>query len=449
MVTALEARDRYLADYDRWSAELPAAKQEWIQRLRAEAVERFGKIGFPSARNEDWKYTSIAPLLSVSFARAAAADAGLDRSRLDQALAGLPSLSGSELLVFVNGRFNSSLSRLSEEGGLRLDSLANAFDDCPELLAEQLGGYLEPGHAFAELNSAFVEDGYVVRVGEGVGADQPVHVLFFSTAAAEPQLCHPRNLIVVADGGSATVVEHFAGDSGAGYFTNAVTEISLGRDSRLRHLRYQDESREAFHIGRVQVHQQAASAFSSHVISRGARLSRTEVSVRLAGESAECDLLGLYTLGGRQHADHHTTVDHAVAHTSSRELYKGIVDERARGVFSGRVIVRENAQQIVAEQNNRNLLLSGKAVVQTRPQLEIYADDVRCSHGAAVGRLDPEAMFYLRQRGIGLNEARAMLTRGFGREALAPIRPEALAADLEACCLAGLGAAEYQRGDLA
>jgi Fe-S cluster assembly protein SufD len=235
--------------------------------------------------------------------------------------------------------------------------------------------------------------------------------------------------------------------------TNAVTEIALGRDSSLEHAKIQQESDEGYHVHRIEVRQEKGSALRSHAIALGAALSRTELTTLLAGEGAECRLYGLYVAGGRRHVDHHTTIDHAVARTTSRELYKGILDDNARGVFTGKVYVRPDAQQVSAEQSNRNLLLAEGAVVETRPQLEIYADDVKCTHGATVGRLDEDALFYMRQRGIDPAQARSLLTYAFGSEVLETLSLPALRRSLERAVLARLagadGSLEAIEGDMA
>jgi Fe-S cluster assembly protein SufD len=240
--------------------------------------------------------------------------------------------------------------------------------------------------------------------------------LYFAAGGASPCTIHPRTTVVAERGASATLVEHFAGDGSAPTLTNAVTNVYLEENSQLEHVKIQREAAESFHVKRVAVRQDRASRYRSLSVAFGARLSRTEISVELAGEGAECDLNGLYLMDGDRHADHHTIIDHAVPHTTSRELYKGVLDGRSRGVFTGRVLVRRDAQQVSADQTNRNLILNEGAVADTRPQLEIYADDVRCSHGATVGRLDDEALFYLRQRGLDSNEARRLLTYAFASD---------------------------------
>jgi Fe-S cluster assembly protein SufD len=236
---------------------------------------------------------------------------------------------------------------------------------------------------------------------------------------------------VAEEGASARIVEHWIGEPDARYLANGVTEIVLGRDSSLEHVKLQRESGEAFHVQRIQVRQERGSSLRSHAIALGAAVSRTEITTVLAGEGAECSLYGLYVMDGRRHVDHHTTIDHSVPRTTSREVYKGILDDRSRGVFTGKVFVRKDAQQTSAEQTNRNLLLAEGAVVETRPQLEIYADDVKCTHGAAVGRLDEDALFYMRQRGIDLAQARTLLTYAFASEVLESLGVRKLCRDVE------------------
>jgi len=421
VATATQARDGWLADFDRLSAGLPAANGPWLGELRRHGIDRFADLGFPGPKNEDWKYTSVGGLLkvphhpSVDLAPKAALAAA--RAAVEQVAA----IDDGPVLAFVGGRFVADLSRLAgaDAKGVRVASLRSLLAEDPELLAEHLGKYAHvDAHAFAALNTAFLTDGAAIFVAPGCGSNAPIHLVFVSPAASDPSATHPRNLIVGSAGASLCVVEHYVGEDGASNLTNAVTEIALGRDATCAHYKVQREAADAYHVHRIEVRQETGSSFTSHSLAFGAGWSRTEIATILGGERAECALYGLYLGSGDQHVDHHTTIDHAVARTRSRELYKGVLDERARGVFTGKVLVRRDAQQISAEQSNKNLLLSDGAVVETRPQLEIYADDVRCSHGAAIGRLDDNMLFYLRQRGIGLADARALLTYGFGSEVI-------------------------------
>jgi len=452
MSTALKAREGYLAEFDRARPALGAADRGWLDEQRGLAIARFADLGFPAASNEDWKYTGVGPIVKAPFERVARDHVSFDAARVEAAVERAAGTGDATVLVFVDGHFVADLSRLDavgeQAGGARLSSLLAAIENDHESLRGHLGKYLDSSaHGFAALNAAFVEDGAFVHIPRGMHHDRPIHLVFVSGPggqggeSARRTMSHPRNVIVAEAGSTAQVVEHYVGGESGEYFTNAATEIYVGENAKVAHCKVQAESAGAFHVHRVQAYQERNASFASHAVALGAALSRTEIHTVLAAEGAECGLDGLYVLGGRQHADHHTTVDHAAPHTSSRELYKGIVDDRARGVFTGKVLVRRDAQQIEAEQTNKNLLLADGASVETRPQLEIYADDVKCSHGAAIGQLDEKALFYMRQRGLDERQARSLLTYGFGSEVLATLGDDELRARLEQAVLSRIGAA--------
>ncbi|PYU93499.1 MAG: Fe-S cluster assembly protein SufD [Acidobacteria bacterium] len=327
-------------------------------------------------------------------------------------------------LVFLNGHFSQELSspgKLPE--GVKAGSLASALDSDGGLLEEHLARYASyRRNAFTALNTAFVEDGAFVYLPKDAVVKEPIHLLFLSTASKDPAVCHPRNLIVAGSSAQATVIESYAGLEGGVYFTNAVTEIVTGEQSRIDHTRLQRESERAFHVATMEVSQHRDSAFASRSISIGGKLVRNDLNVLLNGEGCDCTLDGLYFAGGEQHVDNHTTIDHAKPHCSSRELYKGILDGKSTGVFNGKIIVRKDAQKTDARQTNNNLLLSEESLINTKPQLEILADDVKCTHGATIGQLDVEALFYLRTRGIGDAAARSLLTYAFASEIIGRIR---------------------------
>jgi Fe-S cluster assembly protein SufD len=352
------------------------------------------------------------------------------------------------LLVFVDGCFRASLSRLGAGNGIGLASLRERLAGAPASLEPWIGRFLPlAGHGFTALNTAFLDDGAVIEIADGAIAEAPVHVVYLSTARQRPFVAHPRNLIVAGAGSSALVVEHYVGEAGARHLTNAVSEIALARGAALGHVRVQDESHAAFHVARVQVEQAEDSCFFSHAFGFGAALSRTEIAVKLAGEEAECNLAGLYAVDGSRHVDHHLMVDHARPRTRSRQLYKGVLEDSSRGVFTGRVVVRAGSQKIKATQSNASLLLGRGAVAETRPQLEIYADDVVCNHGATIGRLSDDALFYLLSRGIDPREARRILVSGFAAEVVDGVAEQALRSALTETVAARIG--ELGRGSLA
>jgi Fe-S cluster assembly protein SufD len=309
---------------------------------------------------------------------------------------------------------------------VRVDSLARVLHAEPALLERRLGRVLREGNAFAALNTAFLEDGAVVIVPAGVALEAPIHVVHHSTVTGAPSVAHPRVLVVAGRNSQSTIVESYGGPAGETYFTNAVTEIALEDGAIVDHYKIQREGQAAFHMATLAVSQGRDARFSSHGITIGGALSRQEVDQRFTGEGGECVLGGLFLISRTQLADTHTRVEHAVPHCSSRQLYKGIVDGQARGVFVGRIYVAKDAQKTDAQQTNKNLLLSRQALVHSVPQLEILADDVKCKHGSTTGQLDPTALFYLRSRGIGEDAARSLLVYAFASDLVARIKVEAL-----------------------
>ena len=384
--------------------------------------------GFPGARDEDWKYTSALPMLKERLQPVLPSEARADDDALRALLATATGVEAdAPLLVFVDGCFRASLSRSVATKGLRTGSLRERLNAGASELEPWLGKYLPlAAHGFTALNTAFLDDGAVIELAPGALVEKAVHVVYLSTRREAPYLTNPRNVIVARDGSSATIVEHYLGESGTKALTNAVSEIVVEKGEALGHVRFQDEAPTAFHVARVQVEQAAGSVFVSRAFGFGAAVSRAEIAVRLAGEEAECNLAGVYAVDGSRHVDHHLTIDHACAKTRSNQLYKGILEDRSRGVFTGRVVVRAGSQKIKAMQSNPSLLLGAGAVAETRPQLEIYADDVACNHGATIGRLDEDSLFYLLSRGIEPREARRILVAGFAADVADGIAPESL-----------------------
>lgn len=427
--------DVYLSSF----AELETKQEQpWLRRLRQAAIDHFAELGFPAYDLEDWKFTSVAPIAKVPF-QPAPPDSSLTQAKLAQLpLADL----GCPRIVFVNGWFRQDLSSLDAlPAGARVASLAAALDedsDAP-LLEEHLARYARyEDHAFVALNTAFLRDGAFVAIPKGAVVEKPIQLLFVSAAAGQPSVVHPRNLILVARDAQASFIETYLSLSDAAGFTNAVTEIVAGENAVVEHYRIQQENPRAFHIATVQIYQDRSSSFTSHNISLGAALARNDVNTVLDAEGAECTLNGLYMADGERHVDNHTSLDHAKPHCSSREVYKGILDGKATAVFNGKIIVRKDAQKTDAKQTNKNLLLSPDSTINTKPQLEIYADDVKCTHGATIGQLGEELIFYLRSRGIGLNEARSLLTYAFASDVTARMKWEPVRARLDELLLAFL-----------
>jgi Fe-S cluster assembly protein SufD len=445
------AQDRYLADFERFERNGWTGGPSWVHRIRKAAISRFATLGFPTARQEEWKYTSVAPIARIPFKPAGDESDGLTKESVAPHTLGQAACAQ---LVFVNGRYSSLLSSLNSlPAGVKTGSLAAALDSGSAMVEPYLArhaSYTE--HPFVALNTAFIQDGAFVFIPEGQVVERPIHLLFVSTAPASTELSagfdlaqgragkaivsHPRNLILAADDSQATIVESYIGLTGGVYFTNAVTEIVAGENAAVAHYKVQRESEEAFHIATVQVSLNHNSNFSSHSIDLGGALVRNDMNAVLDGQGIDCVLDGLYMVAGRQHVDNHTRIDHVKPHCSSRELYKGVLGGRSKGVFNGKIYVHKDAQKTDAKQTNKNLLLSGDAVVNTKPQLEIYADDVKCTHGSTIGQLDQEAIFYLRSRGIDLEAARDLLTYAFASEMIRRIKVEPIRAQLEGLLLA-------------
>jgi Fe-S cluster assembly protein SufD len=419
--TAMNVIDSYLSSFERVNGSVPA----WLTTLRRDAMQRFADQGFPTTRLEDWKYTDVAPIARLPFHLATARPLRVAREVVEAASVG----AGSRL-VFANGRY---LPELSSTGALpaqaRVTSLGRVLAHEPDLLEAHLSRYANPGHGFTALNTAFIQDGAVVYLPQGAVVPEPIHLLFISQPAGDPVVSHPRVLIVAGDDSQATVVETYVG-SGV-YFTNAVTEIALGANADIAHYKLQRESEQAFHVATVEARQGAGSRLRSYAVSLGGALARSDISTQLDAEGCECSLDGLYMVAGTQHVDHHTSIDHRQPHCTSRELYKGVLDGKSSGVFNGKVYVRPHAQQSDAGQVNKNLLLSNDATIDTKPQLEIFANDVKCSHGATIGRLDDEALFYLRSRGIGAAAARSLLVAAFANELVGRMQAAPVRAQLE------------------
>jgi len=419
------AVERLVQAHKAFAANGASGAPAWLKELRDGGIARFGALGFPTTKQEAWRFTSVAALAETEFALAHPA------SRIPHLDAIQPFLLGDgPRLVFVNGFLVRSLSTpLCND--VRLDGLAQALVDTPDLVRQHLTKYAAfADRPFAALNTAFVHDGAFVHVPARTVFAQPIQLLFLAVpAGTAPLVSHPRNLIVVERESRATVVETYATLEGGVYWTNAVTEVVAGDGARIDCYRVQRESDRAYHVAVTDVHQGRDSTVNVHAVAFGAALTRHDLRGTLAGPGGYLILNGLYLLAGDQHADHHTAIDHAAPHCESHEYFNGVLDDRSRGVFNGRIIVRPGAQKTDSKQTNNNLLLSRDAHADSQPQLEIYADDVKCTHGSTVGPLDPKALFYLESRGLGEDEARRLMTYGFAAEILnrmdiAPLREQ-------------------------
>jgi Fe-S cluster assembly protein SufD len=422
-----------------------AHEPAWLRALRRSAVGAFQRTGFPTTRDEEWRFTNVTPIADTALVTAPVTTV----SAAAAARFLVPGVDGP-VLVFVNGQFAPDLSTLAPAiPGVAILSLADAMARHVAALEPHLGRYASfADHPFAALNTASFDDGALITVADGAIAEPAIQVLFLSTVTPQPAVSHPRVLAVLGRNSQARIIESFAGLGPTLGLTNAVAEFVVGDGASLDHCRLQRESDSSFHIGRTQFQLGRSSHVSTHAVALGALIGRADVVAVLGDEGADCTLNGLYLADGVQLTDHHTEIDHAMPHGTSRELYKGILGGRARGVFNGRVRVRPDAQKTDAKQTNKTLLLSDNAQVNTKPQLQIFANDVKCTHGATVGQLSGDALFYLRARGIGLEDARALLVRAFATDVTSRIGLEPLRAEIDRLLAARLPGARAREGDV-
>ncbi len=419
-----ERLDGVLAEHGRFIQGRGSQAPGWLRDLRARGVARFSALGFPTVRQEEWRFTRVAPIVETSFRLA-------DKAPTNAAeLVARVAVPGAPRIVILNGHFAPELSATDGlPGGVMAGSLGRAFvDDAPCI--RHLGQMPWEHAAFAALNTAFLEDGALIVIPADTVVEAPLHIVLINGGAGK-SMAHPRTLIVAGRGSRARVAQTFLGAPGESHFTNAVTEVSVGENATLDLYTDQRETDTAYHIAALQAHLQRGSTFRSRAFTLGGKLLRNDVSAVLGGEGAHCALDGCYLVDGDRLVDNHTTIDHATPHCTSHELYKGILDGKSRAVFNGRIIVREDAQKTDAKQTNRALLLSDQAQINSNPQLEIFADDVKCTHGAAIGQLDEEALFYLRARGLTMKDARDMLIHAYAGEVLEGITIDSLKYQLE------------------
>lgn len=429
LVYTMKETGLYLEQFSRF--ERQAGQPAWVFPIRKAGMARFADAGFPSTKDEDWRYTNVNPIAKLPFRPA------LEPQPADLTLADIAGFTFSKLdtsrLVFVNGHFAPGLSSIGELGsGVTVMSLGDAMTRHSAALEKHLARYAqEASNAFTSLNTAFFQDGGFIHVAKGATAEKPVQLLFVTTSKDPGATSQPRNLILAEESSRLTVIESYVSTVNHAYFTNAVTELVAADNAVVEHVKFQDESMAAYHVAGIHAQLGRRSNVLLHSIATGARLSRNNIRTKLDGEGLECVLNGLYITRKDQLADHHMVVEHAQPHCNSHEYYNGILDGKSKGVFHGRILVRQIAQKTDAKQTNKNLLLSDDATVDTKPQLEIYADDVKCTHGATIGQLNDESIFYLRARGIGVKTARRMLIHAFAGEIIERIRHEAVREDLD------------------
>lgn len=423
-MSASEHTARYIGASKEWRSAAKTNVPSWLNDLRQEGLASFAALGFPTTKHEEWKHTNIEPVVSrqFGFANGEGSFAGAD------ILSSVFVEADAPRLVFVNGVYAPALSSVQGlPSGVRLANLSELLRSDDDVLASRIGRYANHRHnAFVALNTAFMDDGAVVVVAPGCRLLQPIYLVYVSGAKDRPIISHPRTLIILGAGSEVNIVESYIGIGGASYFCNAVTELIVEPDSVAHHYRLQREGAAGFHTGTLAAHLGRGCHLTAHAVTLSGALVRNDVHVSLDGEGAECVLNGLYLGDDKQHVDNFTEIEHIKPRATSRELYKGILDGASHGVFNGKIVVHKDAQKSDARQTNRNLLLSADALVNTQPQFEIYADDVKCSHGSTIGQLDPDALFYLRSRGLGPDEARSLLSFAFASDIVGRMKVAAL-----------------------
>ena len=433
-------QERFLAAFQAYEKNGAAPDPQWTHALRKAAISRFVDLGFPTARrgNEEWKYTDIGLIANAPHQPITSpSPTSLQAKELAAFTFGE---SNWRKLVFVDGSYVERLSSVfAMSPGVTVGSLAEAMTGEDHLVEQHLAQYANyEDNAFTALNTAFVHDGAFVHIADGIVVEEPIHLLFLSTSPIQDAISLPRVLVMAGKESKATIIESYGTLAESRYFTNAVTEVVVGDGASLSYYRVQQESDQAFHVHTTQVSLARDSNFSSVTLDLGSRLARNNLNVLMGQEGSACMLNGLYIVTGSQHVDNQVIVDHAKPHTTTRELYKGILDGKSRAVFHGSIVVRQGAQKVDARQEDKNLLLSDQAEADTKPAFWIYADDVKCSHGASCGALDEHALFYLRSRGLSEREARTMLTRGFVSEVINTIHSEPIRTHLDELVMARL-----------
>lgn len=420
----------YVLNFELIENTLNGRKKIPFHHTRKAAISRFSDLGFPTPRNEEWKYTNVAPIIQHKFKFLP------EPAKLPKAILNDFMFKGEveNIVVVVNGQYSEELSSFNlKSDGVIIDSLRNMLQHRPQIAEQYLGRFAAfESETFTALNTAFTLEGAFVYVPEGRILEEPIQIIYLSDSTKQAHVSHPRNLFVLGRGSQARIIECYHHLSKNIYFNNVVTEVFMDDHAIADHIKIQEESESAYHIANTQIHQECSSVYSSVNIDLGGALVRNNLNVLLNAEGCETHLFGFYFGEGSQHIDNHTFIDHAKPRCSSNELYKGILDGKARGVFNGKIMVRPEAQKTNAFQSNKTLLLTNEASINAKPQLEIFADDVKCTHGATIGQLDDEALFYLRARGIGEKVAAAMLRYAFVADVFENIKVEAVREKLDA-----------------
>jgi Fe-S cluster assembly protein SufD len=442
VITAIQAPEKYLEIFDQLKART-TDQFDWLQKQRQEAFARFTETGFPTTHDEDWRFTSVAAVANTQFELGTSAQ--IDEKQLE-------AFGTSDFacrLVFVNGHFASELSRVPDlSKGVWVRNLARDIDSAEGAVEDFLGKDLDyQRDAFAALNTALFEDGISIEIQPGVIAENPIYALFVTLPGSTPTMNHPRNLIVAHENSQVTVVEDYVSLGEGTTFSNAATELVAGDNAKVAHYMIVRESDQAYNFSTLRIQQGRSANVATHSLLLSGALVRNNVHPVLAGEGSECLINGLFMANGRQHMDNYMLVEHASPHCDSRQFYNGILNGQSHGVFHGRIIVHKDAQKTDAKQTNRNLLLSDDAQIDTKPQLEIYADDVKCTHGATIGRFDDNALFYLRSRGLAEAAARHVLLLAFANECLDRMNSPQVRDHLEKLVVAGLPEAARFAGE--
>jgi Fe-S cluster assembly protein SufD len=423
MTQLAEARDAYLSNFSRVARQAGGTKRMWLDQLRQTAMDRFAAVGFPTVNQEDWRFTNVVPLARTPFKPAPRIELHGD----DVSGHSFGRDAAAEL-VFVNGYFAPNLSVVRDglPRGVKVTSLAAALETDQDLIESQLARHADvQGNPFVALNTGFLRDGAFIHLARNSAVEKPIHVMLVSTGDEHPTVTHPRILIVAEDNSEATIVTSFVGaDPGSVYFDNTVAEVVCGDDCRIDWNTLQHDSPSAYHVSTTQVRLARSARFISHAATLGAKLTRNDFNVVLAGEFADATLNGLVIIGGEQHCDNHTLLDHAAPNCPSYELYKHVLSGKSTGVFKGKILVRQPAQKTDSKQTSKSLLLSDDATMNSQPALEIYADDVKCTHGSTIGPVDEDMVFYLRSRGVSLEAARHLLTYAFAADVTRRIKVE-------------------------
>ncbi len=423
MAINIEGKEKFVNDFETFS-EL-YLRNNSLNALRKSSISRFYELGFPTTKNEEWKYTNVSPITKNNFRFLTPSDKfSLTKSDIKPFL-----ICGKDatVLVFENGRFNESLSVINNlPANVLIASLASSLEN--DIVKQHLGKYASiKTESFIALNSAFIYDGAFIHIPANAILEQPIHFLYVSDARVESTVSYPRNLIVAEKNSQVNIAESYHTISSVNHhFTNSVTEVVVKENAKVEFDKFQNETAEAFHINHTEAYQEKNSTFDISTVTLGGGLVRNNLHIVLDGENCTSHLHGLYLVNGTQLVDNHTLVDHAKPNCYSNELYKGIIDDKGQGVFNGKIFVRKDAQKTNAYQSNKNILLSDDASMNAKPQLEIFADDVKCSHGATTGQLDEDALFYLRSRGIGEENAKALLNIAFSNDVLNHISIETM-----------------------